>query len=159
MWVQGGSGHLTIIGTSWLILGSKVTDAHNDQGQLHPMIDEVIENVGESPTTVYADGGYSNEKDLERLEKREIEGVIATRKNVNITKNPATGRMLKKFSTPEGRARYKCRAWAAEAPIAWLKCCRNFRKFSVRGLDSVSGEFALVCAAQNLIRMFKLING
>ena len=142
-----------------LILGSKVTDAHNDQGQLHPMIDEVIKNLSESPTTVYADGGYSNEKDLERLEKREIEGVIATRKNVNITKNPATGRMLKKVSTPEGRARYKCRAWAAEAPIAWLKCCRNFRKFSVRGLDSVSGEFALVCAAQNLIRMFKLING
>ena len=141
-----------------LILGAQVTDAHNDQGQLHPMIDEVIENLGESPTTVCADGGYSNESDLERLEKREIEGVIATRKNVNIAKNPATGRMLKKLSTPEGRARYRCRAWAAEAPIAWLKCCRNFRKFSVRGLDSVSGEFALVCAAQNLIRMFKLLN-
>ena len=139
-----------------LILGTKVTQRHNDQGQLHPMIDEVQRNLGEKPISVYADAGYSNERDLQRLEARKIEGIIATRRNVDLKRNVATARMSKKLSSPEGRARYKCRAWVAEAPIAWLKGRRNFRQFSVRGLESVSGEFALACAAQNLVRMFAL---
>ena len=47
------------------------------------MIDRSEENTESSIELVYADDGYSNEKDLNKLEERNIEGYVATRKTKN----------------------------------------------------------------------------
>ena len=47
------------------------------------MIDRSEENTESNIELVYADGGYSNEKDLNKLEKRNIEGYVAIRKAKN----------------------------------------------------------------------------
>ena len=41
----------------------------------------------------------------------------------------------------------------AEAPIGWIKEALGFRRFSVRGLNKVQGEWDLVCLALNVKRM------
>ena len=43
--------------------------------------------------------------------------------------------------------------WLSEAPNGWIKQVMGFRRFSVRGLRKVQGEWALVCLALNMKRM------
>ncbi len=65
--------------------------------------------------------------------------------------------MAGKLATPEGRKRYARRKWLSEAPNGWIKEAMGFRRFSVRGLAKVRGEWDLVCLALNLRRMKTLM--
>ena len=108
---------------------------------------------------VLADAGYCNEEDLLELETRRIDGHVAlgregkTRTAVNPEKRPATHRMGMKLETPEGRACYAKRKWLSEAPNGWIKEVLGFRRFSLRGLKKVRGEWNLVCLALNIKRL------
>ena len=105
-------------------MAAEVSADANDHGKLNAMVDEIV---------VVADAGYASEKDLAQLEERKVEGYVAL------------GR--------EGRAIYAQRKWMAEAPIGWIKHVMGFRRFSVRGLGQVQGEWTLVCLALNLQRL------
>ena len=61
------------------------------------MIDKVEQELGEPLKEVSADAGYSNEKDLKKLEERNIDEYLATRKEINEGNNPATARMKKSY--------------------------------------------------------------
>lgn len=69
---------------------------------------------------------------------------------------PATHRMLKRLSTPEGRAHYRRRKVIPEPVFGWIKQVLGFRSFSLRGMAKVSAEWRLMCAAMNLRRMHRL---
>jgi len=68
-------------------------------------------------------------------------------------KHPAKAGMAAKLATDAGRAQYAQRKWRAEAPTGWIKEALGFRRFSVRGLAKVRGEWGLVCLALNVKRM------
>ena len=70
---------------------------------------------------------------------------------------PATSRMAEKLSTPAGRAAYAERKWLSEAPNGWIKHVLGFRRFSLRGLAKVRGEWDLVCLALNARRLHALM--
>ena len=72
---------------------------------------------------------------------------------VDAAKHPAKARMAEKLSTEAGRARYAQRKWLSEAPNGWIKEVLGFRRFSLRGLNKVQGEWNLVCLALNVKRM------
>ena len=65
--------------------------------------------------------------------------------------------MVKKLSTPAGRASYAERKWLSEAPYGWIKHVLGFRCFSLRGLAKVRGEWDLVCLAVNAKRLHVLM--
>ena len=65
----------------------------------------------------------------------------------------ATHRMGEKLASPAGKARYAQRKWPSEAPNGWIKEVLGFRRFSLRGLAKVRGEWDLVCLALNIKRM------
>ena len=48
------------------------------------------------------------------------------------------------------------RKWLSEAPNGWIKEAMGFRRFSVRGLGKVRGEWDLVCLALNVRRLLGL---
>ncbi len=160
---QSYNAQIAVDKKSQLILSCEVIQKFNDQGELIPMIDETINNVGKKPKVVLADAGYANEQDLKELERRNIEGYVATKKfkhkknkekNKKIkVENEATRRMSERLSTPEGRNEYRNRAWIVETPIAWIKRGRRFKQFCIRGLEHVKGEWNLVCLVQNLYRL------
>ncbi len=72
---------------------------------------------------------------------------------VNAAKHPAKARMAEKLATEAGRAQYAQRKWLSEAPNGWIKEVLGFRRFSLRGLSKVQGEWNLVCLALNVKRM------
>ena len=140
-----------------IIVAADVTNNAADNGQLLGMVDEVEENLGRRPEQVVADAGYKSEDNFEGLETRKIDGYIALGREGSepdqAAKLPATARMSRKLATDEGRAAYRRRKAIVEPVFGWIKQVLGFRSFSLRGLDKVQDEWALVCLALNLKRM------
>ena len=159
---QSYNAQAVIEGENQLVVGAEVTDNASDQGQLIPMIDRATEVCGETPEQVLADAGYGNERDLQELEKRDIDAYVAPGREgkapakVDPDEYPARARMAEKLATEAGRRRYARRKWHAEAPIGWIKEAMGFRRFSFRGLDKVRAEWTLVCLALNVKRLHTL---
>ena len=109
-----------------------------------------------------ADAGYSNERDLADLETRGIDGrVLGPGGEGGQAARPGevsrASRMAEKLSRPAGRAAYAERKWLSEAPNGWIKHVLGFRRFSLRGLAKVQGEWDLVCLALNTKRLHALL--
>ena len=62
---------------SQLIVTTAVSAQARDQGQLPRLLEAVQARYGHTPTTLLADAGYRNERDLQELETRGIEGYVA----------------------------------------------------------------------------------
>ena len=93
------------------------------------------------------------------LEDRGIDAHVAlgregkSRVAVDPARLPATHRMGEKLASLAGKAQYAQRKWLSEAPNGWIKEVLGFRRFSLRGLAKVHGEWGLVCLALNIKRM------
>ncbi len=153
------NAQLAVEGTNQLIVATEVSSNASDQGWMIPLVEEVQSAHGERPKTVLADAGYCNEADLAALEERAVDGYVALGRKgkhevaVDAEKYPAKARMAKKLATEEGQAQYAKRKWLSEAPNVWIKEVLGFRRFSLRGLSKVQGEWDLVCLALNVKRM------
>lgn len=153
------NAQMVVDGECQMVVGTHVDAQAADQGQLVPLLDEVATNYEAVPKVVLADAGYCNEEDLLELETRGIDGHVALGREgkaqaaVNPEKRPATHRMGRKLESPEGRACYAKRKWLSEAPNGWIKEVMGFRRFSLRGLEKVRGEWNLVCLALNIKRL------
>jgi len=153
---------------SQLIVAADVVDAPNDKQQLQPLVEQGITNVG-VPRGVLADSGYFSEANVRALEGREdtpIDAHIAVERARHGA--PPTGpprgripaglsvpeRMRRKLRTKRGQAIYARRKCTVEPVIGQIKG-RGFRRFSLRGLGRVQGEFRLVCAVHNLLKLWR----
>ena len=94
------------------------------------------------------------------LENRGIDAHVAlgregkSRVAVDPARLPATHRMGEKLASLTGKARYAQRKWLSEAPNGWIKLqVLGFRRYTLRGLAKVRGEWDLVCLALNIKRM------
>ena len=157
------NAQVAVDGEHQLVVATEVTANASDQGELPGVLDAVQETCDAQPETVLADAGYCNERDLTDLEKRGIDGYVALGREGKQTAtrdlkaHPATGRMVEKLATPAGRTAYAERKWLSEAPNGWIKHVLGFRRFSLRGLAKVRGEWNLVCLALNAKRLHALM--
>ena len=67
----------------------------------------------------------------------------------------AREQMQHKLKTESGHAVYKMRKVIVEPVFGQIKECRGFRRFSLRGKQNVRGEWRLVCAVSNLLKLFR----
>jgi hypothetical protein len=155
-----------------LIVGQAVTQAANDKEQVGPMMAVVEAQSGQRPEAVIADSGYCSEKNLETLEaeketKRRIEAFIATERQKHGERRVAARgplpkgatrveRMKRKLLTKAGAAIYATRKSIVEPVFGQIKEARGFRRFSLRGFEQVKGEWALVCATHNILKMYRV---
>ena len=159
------NAQVAVSGENQLIVATEVSSNASDQGWILPLVEEVRTTFGEQPETVLADAGYCNEGDLAALEERAVDTYVALGREgkqevgVNADQYPAMARMGKKLATSAGRAQYAQRKWLSEAPNGWIKEILGFRRFSLRGLTKVQGEWDLVCLALNVRRMQRLLAG
>ncbi len=155
---QCHNAQVAVEGKNQLIVAVEVSSNASDQGRLVPLVREVETAHGERPATVLADAGYCNEADLAKLRALGVDGHVALGREgrrqvaVDAEKHPAKAAMAEKLATEAGRARYAQRKWLAEAPIGWIKEALGFRRFSLRGLNKVQGEWDLVRLALNVKR-------
>lgn len=70
---------------------------------------------------------------------------------------PATAkeRMAAKGRTPAGKALYARRKVIVEPVFGQIKEARGFRRFLLRGLAHIRGEWRLVCLTHNLLKMWR----
>ena len=156
------------VGTQFVVAEDVVTAA-NDKQQLQPMVEQVLANVDE-PAGVIADSGYFSEANVQALAHRDgrpIEAHIAVERDRHGA--PPTGpsrgripkglspadRMRRRLRTKGGRAIYAKRKTTVEPVIGQIKG-RGFRRFSLRGLIEAKGEFHLVCAVHNLVKLWRM---
>lgn len=155
---------------SQVIVGAEVLQASNDKGQLVPMVEQVCENMEETPVIFSADAGYWTEADLETLEYYEVEAIVAPskirhrkwREQDLIMEAPPEGlsrkeRMRHLLKTAPGRAEYEKRMMTVEPVFGQMKQARGFRQFLLRGHQKVRSEWKLVCTGHNLLKLFGFV--
>jgi hypothetical protein len=150
-----------------VIVATYVTQEANDKQQLKPLVKAIKRNMdGAKPGKISADAGFWSEDNANYLVKKRIDGYVATGR-VKRTEKPEPAprgripdnatckqRMARKLRTLEGRNIYKMRKAIVEPVFGQIKFARNTRQFLLRGLKKVSGEWALICAAHNFLKLF-----
>ena len=152
-----------------LVVATGVTQAPNDKEQVAPMLETLKAQAAVLGTVerLIADTGFSSEKNIRACEAAGIEPLIAVARDTHhpgwrerhtepaVLPDNATPMqaMAHKLKTKAGRAAYALRKQTVEPVFGIIKSVMGFRQFLLRGLNKVSGEWALVCLAWNLKRM------
>ncbi len=167
--VQGYNTQIAVEPAFQLIVGQQVTQAANDKQQLVPLLEKIQEQSGQKPQGVLTDSGYCSEENLKYLNKRKIEGFVATGKQKhNERREPCkpgplpkgasrVQQMERKLATQVGAAVYATRKFIVEPVFGQIKQARGFRQFLLRGLEKVRGEWALICMTHNILKFHKII--
>ena len=153
---QAYNAQAAVDGESRLIVAVNVTSNGSDAGQLERMLDGARQNAAAEPGALLADAGYADEKAFRSLEEKGINAYVALGREGRAgrsARGEARERMAARLATDEGRKLYATRKHVAEPPFGWIKQVLGFRRFSVRGLARVRGEWALVCLALNVKRL------
>ena len=64
-------------------------------------------------------------------------------------------RMIRKLGTKKGRAVYALRKKIVEPVFGQIKEVRGLRRFLLRGLKKVRGEWALIALTHNLLKIHR----
>ena len=171
--VQAYNGQIAVEPEFQLIVGQLVTQAGNDKEQVRPMVQAVEEQSGQLPAELLADAGYCSDSNLEYLEseaepEKQIDAYVATGRPKH-SEAPAdcprgplpkgatrTDHMRRKLQTKAGAAVYARRKAIVEPVFGQIEQARGFRRFSLRGLIKVQGEWALVCLTRNILKMYRM---
>ncbi|MGB0064532.1 MAG: IS1182 family transposase [Terracidiphilus sp.] len=164
--VQGYNAQIAVDAASQVIVAAEVTQQTNDKHQLLPMIAQIVTNLGQKPEKVSADTGYFSESNVTDESVKNVDLYIATGRDKHgdavetSCGPPAPGAspkeaMRKKLRTEAGHAVYKMRKAIVEPVFGQIKQQRGFRRFSLRGKENVRREWRLVCAASNLLKLFR----
>ena len=168
-WDQCGNAQAAVDSEEQIILACDVTDESNDKQQFEPMVEQTQENVGEDKKikAASADSGYHSESNVKFAEDKNIDAYIATKRNKHSDSSPKAPRgrppkdltvqekMARKLRTRKGREIYSKRKSVAEPVFGQIKRARGFVQFSLRGLEKMRGEWAIVCLTHNLLKLFK----
>ena len=123
------------------------------------MLDRIVDNLQAVPDAATADSGYFSESNVARATARGIDVHIAVGRTKHHDEAPAAARegsakarMAEKLATDEGRALYARRKAVVEPVFGQIKN-RGYRRFLLRGLEKVRGEWALMALAHNLLKL------
>jgi hypothetical protein len=121
------------------------------------MLDAVEAHTTERPGTVLADNGNLPEANLVALATRAQRALLGTgrefRRPKRWPRQPQSQRMHRLMRLPWAKVRYARRKTQGERPFAEVKQAMRFRRFMLRGVANVRGEWDLVAAAFNLRRL------
>jgi transposase len=174
-WDYSGNAQLSVDATCQVIVACFVTAAANDAQQAVPLAEATLNNLKragvELPTDdrgvaqkipATADTGYFSEVAVSGLEERGFDPYLATKrqKHHESAAAPPKGatareRMAAKVATATGKALYARRKVIVEPVFGQIKGARGFRRFSLRGLEKVNGEWCLVCLTHNLLKVWR----
>jgi len=174
-WEYCGNAQVSVDGTCQIILACDVTDASNDKQQAAPVAQATLATLAQAgierpkdasgalqPIPATLDSGYYSETAVQALEALGFDPYMATERQrhhglpTEALEAPATAkeRMAAKVRTPEGKALYARRKVIVEPVFGQIKEARGFRRFLLRGLQKIRGEWRLVCLGHNLLKIW-----
>jgi transposase len=179
-WEYCGNAQASVDGACQIILACDVTAQCNDKQQAEPMaaatraeldragIAPPAEESGARPRIpAVLDTGYFSGPAVVAMEREGFDPYIATGRQRHNTATPAAAagpaaepatpkeRMRAKLGTEAGRALYARRKTIVEPVFGQIKEVRGFRRFLLRGLTKVRGEWRLVCLTHNLLKIWR----
>lgn len=170
---QAYNSQATVDLDSMLIIENHITQQSNDKQEIRPTVDNLTslpENIG-TVDALLADTGYFSHQNVETCINENIIPYIATARqhhNVPIEERfkepPAptaaftdpVDEMKHRLKTRDGKEIYAKRKSTVEPVFGIIKSVMGFRQFLLRGLESTSGEWNLVCIAYNIKRLYAL---
>jgi transposase len=175
-WEYCGNAQASVDGAYQIIVACEVTAAANDKQQAEPMAQATLATLAQAgialpqdeagtahaiPATL--DNGYYSEAAAQALEELGFDPYRATGRQKHhapeaaASHAPATAkeRMAAKVRTPDGQAFYARRKVIVEPVFGQIKEDRGFRRFLLRGLAKIRGEWRLVCLTHNLLKLWR----
>ena len=155
-----------------IVVAAEVTDEHNDNAQLHPMIAATNQSLTDAGIDaavekLLADAGYCSEDNLAALTDEDPDCFIATR-NTRRNPQPRNGRrgplpagatlvdkMDRKVSNKAGRTAYRKRQHIIEPVFGQTKDARGARRFMRRGKAAAASEWKLLMGTHNLLKLYR----
>jgi transposase len=175
-WDYCGNAQARVDGAGQIILACDVTDMSNDKQQAEPLAQAIRATLSQAgiegakdesgavqPIPATLDNGSYSEAAVAALETLGFDPYIATGRQGHHTpqaeapEEPATAqeRMAAKLRTPAGKALYTRRTVIVEPVFGQIKEGRGFRRFLLRGLATIRGEWRLVCLTHNLLKIWR----
>jgi Transposase DDE domain len=175
-WDYGGNAQASVDGACQSIVACDVTDATHDKQQAEPMAQATRTNLAQAglerpqaasgavqPIPAPVDNGYESEAAGAALATLGFDPYIATGRQrphapqAEVHETPATvqERMAAKVRTPPGKALYARRQVIVEPVFGPIKEARGFRRFLLRGVATIRGEWRLVCLTHNLLKIWR----
>jgi transposase len=185
-WDCCGNAQASVDDGCQIILACDVTAECNDKQQAEPMAQATRSQLDQAgiappadesgarpPIPAALDTGYFSAEAVAALEREGFDPHIATeRQRHHATTSPAEPesepapepatakeKMQAKLKTAAGRAIYARRKAIAEPVFGQIKEARGFRRFLLRGLDQIRGEWRLVCLTHNLLKIWRYGGG
>jgi len=170
-WIQGYNAQASV-NENGLVLAASVTTEGNDCAQCGPMMIRTrasldAAGIAGAMGTMLFDAGYWSEANAELVGPDRL---IATTKDwkqrkkarqLGTTTGPPPAdaspldAMEHRLRTAEGTALYAKRSTTVEPTFGQMKEGRGFRRFVRRGLDATEAEWQMICATQNVLKLFR----
>jgi transposase len=181
-WDYCGNAQASVDDGCQIILACDVTDRCNDKQQAEPMAEATraeLDAAGIAPAVdesgarrlipAALDTGYFSAAAVAALEREGFDPYIATERQRHHgapaasaaaagspgSPAPVQERMRAKLATESGRALYARRKTIVEPVFGQIKEARGFRRFLLRGLAKIRGEWRLVCLTHNLLKIWR----
>ncbi len=167
--VQAYNAQASVDGETMLIVAEHVSQKANDKQEVEPALAELAKLPEELGAVERAglDTGYFSADNVEKLSQQHIEPFIACgrqshnqRLEERLAAEPEAHEnatpvevMQHQMKTKMGKGFYAKRKSTVEPVFGIIKEVMGFRHFMLRGIESVKGEWTLMCLAYNLKRL------
>jgi len=163
--LQGYNCQAAVDAEAQVIVAQGVTNQPPDNHNLVPMLEGVAANCGRAPDAAAADSGYWLPSNAAFEEATELYIAVPPPPANKTEPNPdgstlpsgptAREQMTAKLEGERGREVYSRRKAIVEPVFGQIKEARGFRRFLLRGLRKVEGEWAMLTATHNLLKLFR----
>jgi transposase len=165
-YIQGYNAQAAVDSKHQVIVAIGVSNQAPDVEHLVPMLERIEASTGTMPETFIADAGYWSEANAKACSDRGIDAYISTGRQKHGQLPPpsrgpipkdldAKGTMARKLRSKNGREVYARRKAIVEPVFGQTKENRGLRRFLLRGLEKVNGEWSLMSTGHNLLKLFR----
>jgi hypothetical protein len=165
-YLQGYNCQLAVDSDHQVIVAVGVSNQPPDVEHLEPMLERIATSAGALPDVMTLDAGYWSEDNAKSCADQGIDAYIATGRLPHGQPPPpkrgplpkaadAKTRMARKLRSKKGSKIYAQRKAIVEPVNGQIKEARGLRRFLLRGLEKVNGEWHLITATHNLLKLFR----
>jgi len=161
--IAGYNAQIAVDGAHQIVIAQRVQTNPADRGALKPLLSAARQALKTNAKEVSADAGYCSEANLLHLARRGIKAYVATGRagraqtqsgDDRREKGKRVAAMALKLRRAKWRSRYRLRKQIVEPVFGQIKHARGFRQFLLRGFEQVKDEWAMICTAHNLLKLY-----
>jgi hypothetical protein len=165
-YLQGYNCQVAANSDHQVIVAVGVSNQPPDVEHLEPMLKRIASHAGALPDVMTMDAGFWSENNAKACADQGIDAHIATGRLPHGQPPPpqrgtlpkdadARTRMVRKLRSKKGSGIYAQPKAIVEPVNGQIKEGRGLRLFLLRGLEKVDGEWHLIAATHNLLKLFR----